>query len=36
MARALLKHAVGDEVVVRTPQGERRYWIVEVDYETDA
>lgn len=36
MARALLKHAVGDEVVVRTPQGERRYWIVGVDYETDA
>ena len=35
MARALLKHAVGDEVVVRTPQGERRYWIVEVAYETD-
>ncbi|MEJ2654506.1 MAG: transcription elongation factor GreB [Acidihalobacter sp.] len=33
MARALLKHAVDDEVVVRTPQGERRYWIVNVDYE---
>lgn len=32
MARALLKQAVDDEVRVHTPQGERRYWIVAIDY----
>lgn len=32
MARALMKKAVDDEVLVRTPAGERRYVIVEVRY----
>jgi transcription elongation factor GreB len=32
MARALLKRAVDEEVRVRTPEGERRYWILEVSY----
>jgi transcription elongation factor GreB len=32
MARALLKRALDDEVVVNTPQGERRYYVVEVSY----
>jgi transcription elongation factor GreB len=32
MARALLKRAVDEEVRVRTPEGERRYWILGVSY----
>lgn len=33
MARALLKHAVDDEITVETPKGESRYIIVDVRYE---
>ena len=32
MARALLKRAIDDEVNVQTPQGEKRYFVVDVDY----
>ncbi len=32
MARALLKRGLDDEVIVRTPQGERRYYVVDVSY----
>jgi transcription elongation factor GreB len=32
MARALLKRAVDEEVRVRTPDGEKTYWLVEVSY----
>lgn len=32
MARALLKKRLDDEVSVRTPQGETRYWVVDVGY----
>ena len=32
MAKALLKRALDDEVVVQTPQGERRYYVVKVSY----
>ncbi len=32
MARALLKRGLDDEVIVRTPQGERRYLVVQVSY----
>jgi transcription elongation factor GreB len=32
MARALLGRAVDDEVLVDTPEGTRRWWIVAVDY----
>ncbi len=34
LARALLGRAVDDEVVVRTPGGQKRYWIMEVSYES--
>ena len=34
MARALLRRAVDDEVVVLTPKGERRYWLCAIDYES--
>jgi transcription elongation factor GreB len=34
MARALLRRAVDDEVVVRTPKGERRYWLCAIDYKS--
>ncbi len=33
MAQALLKRTLDDEVVVQTPAGERRYWVVAVRYE---
>ena len=33
VARACLKKRVGDEVVVRSPEGERRFTVVEVRYE---
>lgn len=33
MARALMKRAIDDEVEVQTPQGERRFVIVDVRYE---
>ncbi|MCW8906360.1 MAG: transcription elongation factor GreB [Sedimenticola sp.] len=33
MARALMKRTLDDEVVVQTPSGERRYWVVAVSYE---
>jgi len=36
MARALLKRAVDDEVRVRTPEGEKTYWLVEVTYREPA
>ena len=32
VARALMKKAVDDEVVVETPQGETIYWILDVSY----
>ena len=32
MAQALMKKTIDDEVTVTTPQGERRYYIVEVRY----
>jgi len=32
MARALLKKGLDDEVVVRTPEGETRYYVVAVRY----
>lgn len=32
MAKALMKRGVDDEVVVATPQGEVRYYVVEVRY----
>ncbi|WP_369600804.1 transcription elongation factor GreB [Hahella sp. SMD15-11] len=32
LARCLLKRTVDDEVTVRTPEGERTYWILAVDY----
>lgn len=32
MARALLGREAGDEVLVDTPEGTRRWWIVAVDY----
>ncbi|MCB1744338.1 MAG: GreA/GreB family elongation factor, partial [Gammaproteobacteria bacterium] len=32
MARALLGRAVDDEVQVRTPQGEKTFWIEKIDY----
>jgi transcription elongation GreA/GreB family factor len=35
MARALLGRAVDDEVLVDTPEGTRRWWIVAVDYRAD-
>ena len=33
LARAVLGRVVDDEVVVRTPGGEKRYWIMELRYE---
>lgn len=36
MARALLKRRVDDEVIVRTPRGSSRYWVVEVSYQEGA
>lgn len=36
LARALLKHARDDEVRVRTPQGERRYWLTGIRYAASA
>ena len=32
-ARALVGKRVGDEVVVRGPEGDRHLWITEIDYE---
>lgn len=32
LARALIKRSLDDEVVVQTPAGERRYWVVAVRY----
>ena len=32
MSKALLKKSVDDEITVRTPAGERRYWIVAIAY----
>lgn len=32
MAKALLKRSLEDEVIVRTPQGAQRYYVVEVSY----
>ena len=32
MAKALLKKALDDEVVVNTPQGEKIYYIIEINY----
>jgi len=36
MARALLKRALDDEVTVRTPQGAKRYFVVDVAYADEA
>ncbi|PID55218.1 MAG: transcription elongation factor GreB [Gammaproteobacteria bacterium] len=33
MARALLKKQVDDEAVVRTPEGDVHWWIVDIHYE---
>ncbi|MFC3607017.1 transcription elongation factor GreB [Stutzerimonas tarimensis] len=33
MARALLKKAVGDEALVRTPEGEVYWWVNRIDYQ---
>lgn len=33
MARALLKKQIDDEIVVRTPNGETEYWVVEISYQ---
>ena len=35
VARALLRRAIDEELTVRTPGGEVRYWVVDVRYETD-
>lgn len=32
MARALLKHRVDDEITVTTPEGKKRWFILEIDY----
>ena len=32
MARALLKKTVGDEVIVKTPQGEKIWWVTAIRY----
>lgn len=32
MARALLKHEVDDEVLVDTPEGKKRWFVIEIDY----
>ncbi|HWS02964.1 MAG TPA: GreA/GreB family elongation factor [Gammaproteobacteria bacterium] len=32
LARALLKRALDDEVVVETPQGTSHYWIIGIRY----
>ncbi len=34
MACALMRRRIDDEVVVRTPMGDRRYYIVGVRYES--
>ena len=34
LARAVLGRIVDDEVVVRTPGGQKRYWIIEVGYDS--
>ncbi|MCW8881380.1 MAG: transcription elongation factor GreB [Sedimenticola sp.] len=36
LARALLKRSLDDEVVVQTPGGERRYWVMAVRYGIEA
>ena len=33
MAKAMLRHTIDDEVVVRTPTGEQTYWVVAIQYE---
>ncbi len=33
MAQALMKKQLDDEVLVRTPEGEKRYFVVDVKYE---
>ena len=33
LAQALLKRSLDDEVVVETPAGKMRYWIVDIHYE---
>lgn len=33
LARALLKKSAGDEVMVNSPQGDRTFWVVGVQYE---
>lgn len=35
LARALLKKSLDDEVSVRTPSGEKRYWVLDVAYGLD-
>lgn len=36
MARALIKKAVDDEVVVKTPEGEKYWWINKIQYNLPA
>ena len=33
MAKALIKRTIDDEVVVRLPEGEVCYWVIDVRYE---
>lgn len=36
MARALLKKAVDDEAVVKTPKGDAQWYVIEIEYEKPA
>ena len=35
MAKALFKHAIDEDVVVRTPEGENHYTIIDVNYDLE-
>jgi transcription elongation factor GreB len=35
LARALLKRRLDDQILVRTPGGTERYWIVDIEYVAD-
>lgn len=35
MARALLQKEVDDEVIVRTPEGEKEWWVVAISYKRE-
>ncbi len=32
LAKALLKQRVDDQIIVNTPEGEARYWVIDVSY----